>query len=225
MRYTISRRLALLLLLALPLSAAESITILPLGDSITQGGTQFVSYRAHLVPAVTSQWPTAQFVGPNSDSISLHAGFGGKHSGALLAMIHKIYREHPADIVLIHSGHNSFAKDKPVKRIIQQTGEIIDQIHEINPKAVVILAQVIPSGKLPKYSYIPTLNQELAALIKKLQAQNRAVIGVDAARGFNWETQTIADKVHPNEAGALHIANAWLEALRPLLKQRTEKEQ
>ena len=69
---------------------------------------------------------------------------------------------------MLHSGHNNFAKDKPVAGVIRDTKDLIEIFHEINPKVAALLAKVIPAGKLPKYSYIPELNQALAGLQKSL---------------------------------------------------------
>jgi hypothetical protein len=46
---------------------------------------------------------------------------------------------------------------------------------------IILLAQVIPAGKLPKYSYIPELNATLARLAAKLHTPAQPVIIVDQA--------------------------------------------
>ena len=46
--------------------------------------------------------------------------------------------------------------------IVAATEAMIRSVREANPKVVVLVAQVIPSGKLPKYAYIPELNEALA---------------------------------------------------------------
>ena len=80
----------------------------------------------------------------------------------------------------------------------------------------VLLAQVITAGKLPKYSYIPELNAELARLAEKISTPAQPVIIVDHATGFDWRTDTIADLVHPNAAGAAKMAQRWFVALQAL---------
>jgi lysophospholipase L1-like esterase len=121
---------------------------------------------------------------------------------------------------MIHSGHNSFSKDKPVPGIIHDTEAMIDNIREINPDVIVLLAQVIPSGKLPKYSYIPELNQELSSLFGRLNKQWQSIILVNQAEGFHWKTDTVNDKVHPNASGAKKMAEKWIDALLPLLEKK-----
>jgi len=174
------------------------------------------SYRKYLVPAIKEKGLALRFIGPQKDSLSAHAGYGGKNTKFLRGAIPKIYQQYPADIVLLHSGHNSFSEDKPVPGIIQDTEGIIETICTNNPNATILLAQVIPSGKLPKYSYIPELNKGLETLAKRLIAQGRKVVLVNQAEGFDWETDTVSDKVHPSASGAEKMAAKWLSALMAL---------
>lgn len=200
--------------------AAEPPTILAFGDSITQGAKGFVCYRQVLVPQLRQQGVAFKFIGPRKDHSSAHAGYGGKSTKTLLDMSQGIYSRFPADIVLIHSGHNSFSKNKPIPGIIRDTEAIIDTMRKINPDVTILLAQVIPAGKLPKYSYISELNKELATLTLRLVKESKKIILVNHADGFDWRTDTIADKVHPNASGAKKMATKWMHSLLPLLKNK-----
>ena len=199
---------------------AEATTLLPLGDSITQGGKRFISYRQVLIPDLATKGIAIKCIGPHKDATSAHAGYGGKNTHYLATISTKIYRQYPADIVMIHSGHNSFSKDQPVAGIIQDTKAIIENMRKINPKVTILLAQVIPSGKLPKYAYIPELNKGLEALSKRLTEERSRIILVNQADGFDWKTDTVDDKVHPNSSGAKKMAAKWMSALLPLLTEK-----
>lgn len=198
----------------------DTPTILAIGDSITQGGKTFICYRQVLIPELRKRNIGFTFIGPNQDAVSAHAGYGGKNTRYLLSITKDVYSRYPADIVMIHSGHNSFSQDKPVPGIIHDTEAMIDNIREINPDVIVLLAQVIPSGKLPKYSYIPELNQELSSLFGRLNKQWQSIILVNQAEGFHWKTDTVKDKVHPNASGAKKMAEKWIDALLPLLEKK-----
>jgi lysophospholipase L1-like esterase len=199
--------------------AGEAPTVLTLGDSITAGGSSFSCYREFLVPALEKRG--VRFIGPQRDTISAHAGYGGRNSAFLRDKIGEIYRAHPADFVLIHAGHNNFAESNPVPRVVADTVSIVETIRDINPGAVILLGQVIPSGKLPKYSYIPELNRELATLAARLKGRGDGIVVVDHADGFQWERDTVDDKVHPNTLGAKKMAGKWMDALSPLLGSLT----
>ena len=198
----------------------DTPTILAIGDSITQGGKTFICYRQVLIPELRKRNIGFTFIGPNQDAVSAHAGYGGKNTRYLLSITKDVYSRYPADIVMIHSGHNSFSQNKPVPGIIHDTEAMIDNIREINPDVIVLLAQVIPSGKLPKYSYIPELNQELSSLFGRLNKQWQSIILVNQAEGFDWKTDTVNDKVHPNASGAKKMAEKWIDALLPLLEKK-----
>lgn len=196
----------------------QGLTVLALGDSITAGGRGFPTYRQFLAPRLQSYG--IRLIGPNRDKYSAHAGFGGRNSSFLLSQLPKIYAAYPADWVLIHSGHNHFAKDQPVPLIVKNTGAMIRWVHKTNPKAVVFLAQVIPSGKLPKYGYIPQLNRQLAGLVKRLEGEGVPVVLADLASGFDWQSDTLTDKVHPNPDGAMKMADQWWKVIKPRLDSR-----
>ena len=198
----------------------DTPTILAIGDSITQGGKTFICYRQVLIPELRKRNVGFTFIGPNKDAVSTHAGYGGKNTGYLLSISKDVYSRYPADIVMIHSGHNSFSKDKPVPGIIRDTEAMIDNIREINPDVIVLLAQVIPSGKLPKYSYIPELNKEFSTFFGRLNKQRQSIILVNQSESFHWKTDTIKDKVHPNASGAKKMAKKWIDALLPLLEKK-----
>lgn len=193
-------------------------TLLCIGDSITQGGEAFVGYRQVLIPELRKRGVSFECIGPQRDETSAHAGYGGKNTAYLKSISQEIYQKYPADIVLIHSGHNSFSKDKPVPGILADTETIIRNIHTINPKAKVLLAQVIPSGKLPKYDYIPDLNRQFPELAKRLNKEGMSVTIVNLEDGFDWRNDTVADQVHPSASGARKMADQWLKALLPLLQ-------
>lgn len=200
-----------------PATAQNVPTILTFGDSITEGGKDFVSYRQVLIDELTDKNIDVQFIGPRKDETSAHGGFSGKSSADLKRIAASVYEKHPADIVLLHSGHNHFAREQPVRQILLNTQEIIRTFNARNPKVTVLLAQVIPAGKLPKYSYIPELNQGLAKLANRLQGEGLAIKLVDQASDFDWNKHTISDHVHPNRQGAQIIAEKWLTALLPIL--------
>ncbi len=202
----------------------KPITIMPLGDSITEGGAFFV-YRYPLMEKLKAAGYNVAYVGsretrPVKDSplgVLKHEGRGGWNVGGIAANFEEWYRQNPADIVLIHAGHNQFADQNPVAGMLKNTRKIIETARTINPKVIVLLAQVITSGKLPKYSYIPEFNQALDPLAAELNSPQQPVVLVNQAAGFDPDTDTGGDKVHPNARGAEKMATRWFEALQKVL--------
>ena len=197
----------------------KRFSVLGLGDSITEGGDTFQSYLFPLWQKLFTAGYQFDFIGPNTSKCRIgvihHAGFSGHNAEFLDAHIDSIYRKYPADIVLLHTGHNHFEKEYPVDGIIKAQESIICKIRAINPNVKILVAKVIHSGKLPKYSYIPELNKSIAKMVKRMNNNN--VLLVDQAKGFDWKKFTIGDKVHPNSLGAEHMAEVWFEAIKTIL--------
>ena len=197
----------------------DRITIMGLGDSITEGGESFQSYLFPLWERLFTAGYQFDFIGPLTGKFRIgnlnHCGFGGKNTEFLEARIDSIYRIYPADLVLIHSGHNHFSTENPVDGIISAHQSIIRKILAINPKAKILVAKVIESGKLPKYSYIPELNDRIEKMVEKMRKPD--IVLVDQAKGFDWSTNTISDKVHPNSDGADRMAQVWFDTIKQLL--------
>ena len=204
--------LALCVSLVLPFANAQT-RILCLGDSITEGGSTFKVYRPFLAAKLKAADLPVTFVGPKKDKDGLsHGGYGGKSIEGVFAEYQKFHEQFPADVVLIHSGHNHTFEEKPIPGIIQTAESMIVLAQKDNPNVTVLLAKVITSGKLPKYEYIPELNKEIEALAKRLDKPEQRVIVVDQAAGFDWKTDTIQDMVHPNASGGEKMATKWFEA-------------
>lgn len=193
----------------------KRFSILGLGDSITEGGNDFQSYLYFLWEKLYIAGYEFDFIGPHASKCRIgtinNSGFSGKNAEFLEAHIDSIYRKYPADIVLLHAGHNHSVDEKPIDGIIAAQQSIISKIVSINPNVKIFVAKVIPSGKLPKYSYIQELNKRIALMVKRQKSKN--IILIDQANGFNWRKLTIADKVHPNLAGAERMADIWFKSL------------
>jgi lysophospholipase L1-like esterase len=194
---------------------------MPVGDSITEGGKTFANYRYPLLKKLTDAGYRVEYVGSRQSESPAgplrHEGYGGKNAEFLATAAGRSFRDHPADIVLVHAGHNHFAEEKPVEGIVGATESMVKAFREVNPRVTVLVAEVVPSGKLPKYAYLPELNQALRKLAGRLDAPSQRVIAVDQAAGFDWKTDTIDDTVHPNEKGAEKMAARWFEALAGVL--------
>jgi len=203
-------------------SSAEPGRILCVGDSITQGGKTFVTYRLPLDQKLRAAGLSYVFVGSQQSEGPQgplwHEGYGGKNAEYLAGIMPQKLKQARPDVVLLHCGHNHSAEEKPVPGILAAERTIIEAARRQNPKVVVLLAQVITSGKLPKYAYIPELNQAQVLLARELSRPESPVMIVDQATGFDPQKDTILDKVHPNSQGAEKMANKWFLALKGWLK-------
>lgn len=206
------------LALLIPVSAAQRIyRIMPVGDSITEGGKTFSNWRYPLWEKLHTAGYLVEYVGsrksPSRIGDLFHEGYGGKNSGFLASTVPANFQKTPADIVLLHAGHNHFAEEKPVHQIVTNTEALVNAFRRTNPQVIVLLAQPITSSKFPKYSYIPSLHAALSDLSKNLTMKDSPVVIVPQGDGFDPLQDTIADGVHPNANGAIKMANRWFDAL------------
>lgn len=200
-------------------AATRPLRIMPVGDSITEGSAQFSSYRQPLAQLLRDAGLAFEYVGRRGTGDGdAHEGYSGKNAAFLAQTVPSGFGPPPPDILLLHTGHNYDAIDNPIPQILAATEQLIQAFRKANPRGIVLLAQVIPSAKLPKYSYLPALNQELTALAQRLNSPTQRVVLVDQATGFDPATDTVPDLVHPSPAGAQKIARRWFQAMRPLLE-------
>ena len=218
------RSLVLCLTAILPCLAAEprkSWRIMPVGDSITEGGSTFSVYRLPLWEKLTAAGYVFEYVGSKTSPSRVgplqHEGYGGKNAEFLAGVVPGNFAKTPADIVLIQAGHNHSIEEKPIPGILSATESMITAFRRTNPKVIILLAQPILSGKLPKYSYLPDLGKEITTLAKRVGTADSPVIVVDQASGFDFKTDAIDDKVHPNAAGAEKMAQRWFDALTKVM--------
>lgn len=197
----------------------DKVTIMGLGDSITGSGKKCTTYLYPLWEMLTNENVNFEFVGSNTckdgwGNIKC-CGYSGRTVEFLDKHIVELYNAHPADIVLLHAGHNHFIEENPISGMIAAYSSIIDKILKINPDAHILVGQVIHSGKLPKYGYIPKLNKKIAKLVRSKSREH--VHLVDLSRSFDWKKHTVKDKVHPNMMGATIMASEWMEVLKGIL--------
>ena len=201
--------------------APPSVRLMAVGDSITAGGATFESYLSPLADRLSRAGYAYTFVGTQTTlrpaGMLAHEGYGGRTAEFLAATVPDHFRAHPADLVLLHSGHNHFAEEDPIGGILAATEQLIAELRTINPKVTILLATVIPAGKLPKYAYIPSLNREIRTLAGRLDTPRQRVILVEQAAEFDWRSDTLDDLVHPNAKGAEKMASVWYRALVDLL--------
>ena len=205
---------------------AKPVTILPLGASITEGNQKHPSYRMALWELLVGHGYVVEFVGSRTSDERIgplrHEGHSGSPAEYVEEHAAEFYRANPADIVLLHAGHNHSTEEHPVPGIVAATRRILTTLREINPRVIVVVAQPAPKGKLPKYDYLPELGRALADFAQEdrlAHAQDgiHPVVLADMSVGFDWHTDTIADHVHPNPGGARKIAQRWFVALQDVL--------
>jgi len=208
---------------------AESIEIMPLGDSITHGSDGHASYRYWLDHALHGASIPFDFVGsvtgvhngypPYEDYDQDHEGHWGWRVDQILEHIAGWTGAYAPKIVLIHLGHNDLWQNESLESTVEELGALVDTIRSIRPSIAICLAQIIPASPLfggPGLRRIPEFNALLPALVAGRQMEGSPLVLVDQYTGFDPLVDTY-DGVHPDESGEIKLADRWMEALLPLL--------
>ena len=203
---------------------AESVRIMPLGDSITQSDHRHESYRRPLWHKLKKAGYDVDFVGstqrhhkgdgPKNDFDMDHEGHWGWRGDEIYEKIEGWAAAAKPDIVLCHLGTNDVFQKQSARNAVMDIDAIIDVLRKQNPKVTILLAQVIPTTRLDKP--IVELNTTLAAYAKKKHTETSNVILVDQYTGFDAKKDTF-DGVHPDGSGEEKMASKWFAALEGIL--------
>jgi hypothetical protein len=232
----IARALIFILFLVPTIVNSKTISILPLGDSITQGGRtdrQEYTYRFWLFCILKSNKVNFDFIG--SKTTGLHSSFewpdcNGQefdldHEGRYGWKTGDVYKNLPnwikdyetvADIALIHLGTNDADSNDYEEDIVNPLKGIIRLLREKNPKVVILVGHLNFNGR--KYIKIRSLVEQTVSQISTKVSPVRTVHfyenwkenpNVDGTDTFDW--------AHPNPQGQLKMAKGWFRVMRPFL--------
>ncbi|MGD9936901.1 MAG: GDSL-type esterase/lipase family protein [Methanoregulaceae archaeon] len=227
--------LPLALIVALVLPVGATVTILPLGDSITRGDTEAAStsgsYRYYLYSNLTAAGYDVDFVGsttfPDFTGFTFdqdHEGHSGYTTGTYLSdrqtesLVTLMSTYAPPDFVLLHIGTNDALQQIPLATRLANLRQVIGILQNRNPGVTVLLAQIIPTDNWYRNEkQVDPYNAALPALAADASTGTSRVLIVDQNGGFDGVADTSADGIHPNAEGMQKIASTWYQALVPLL--------
>ena len=203
---------------------ASAFSICAVGDSITQGASHFTAHRIALEAKFAELGWIVEWKGTKSDaswgSANPCEGYSGNNAVQIATEYKKNAAKVAADVLLLHAGHNYDATNTTPEDIVNTVtnahANIIAAARNCNPNVIILYAQVITSSKLPKYSYIPALNDAIGVLGEELSTDESPVVVVDMADGWNPSNDCVNDGVHPTVTGAMKMAKKWIAAIKTL---------
>jgi acyl-CoA thioesterase-1 len=189
--------------------AADPLRILCVGDSITQGGMAGrpeYTYRLPLQRMLTGIGVTFDFVDPD------HEGYYGAKTRYAVERAVAGLGQYPApDVALILLGANDGEWDYGVN-VVQPIEALIAALRARNPRVVVLVGE--PNGGLLR-RWAKRLRME--GMAARLTQPQSPVAFVHLPAKWDGVRDTF-DGAHPNEAGQLKLAAAWLGAMAPYLE-------
>src|SRR5213596_4421438 len=208
MRSAIALPLTILSILFAPLaSAAETKTILVLGDSLSQG---FGLAPNEAYPMLLAKKLHA--AGLNFQVINASAA-GGTTEGGLERL--PAHLKHKIDIFIVELGINDAFRGVPVDQIQNNLQQIIDKVKARNPDVRVVIAGM----QQPNYSaddYVSAFGK----IFGDLASRNNAALVPYLLQGVAGDPSlNLPDGIHPNAAGQEILAeNVW-RVLEPIARE------
>jgi hypothetical protein len=238
-RFTVPR--VAVLILAWMLSAhpavADSIRIMPVGDSDTEGYGGFVSYRYDLWFMLREAGYDVDFVGQkgfpgggvDSDLYPRYEEIDKDHEGSYGSLIENhadlaraMTEANQPDVVLFLNSHDICEYGANATAAARfDLPRFIDNVRAVKPNVHFLLGQAYAyqstfcDPNLPEI--IPEFNAEIAAAAAMKDSAQSRVLTVDHYTGFDIDTMFAAGRGHANRAGEMFIAENWFDALEDVL--------
>ncbi len=198
---------------------------MPLGDSITfgVGSPTYSSYRLGLWQRLTAAGMKFSFVGSERSGSKLlpqteNEGHPGWHIRQISAHIVTWLQSYKPDYILLHIGTNDIWHHDDPAHAPARLKLLLDQITSTLPSVTVLVAQITPLS--PQFeSQVETFNKAIPAIVHTEVTAGKHVEYVDIHDAV--PLKDLVDEVHPNDTGYALMANAWFQALYPLLSHST----
>jgi hypothetical protein len=214
----------------------KTIRLLPLGDSITQGGRRDrpeYTYRYPLYYKLLAAGYQVDFIGslrtglhedavwPDRNGVPFdpdHEGHYGWSTAEVRDRLAEWVAKYPAapDIVLIHLGSNDYDAINYYGAIVQPLSDIIKTLRATNPNVVILVGHLNENGATPWL-----IRQLVGGMAYWMSTEESPVETVDHFDGWRADSDDpeahTFDHAHPNPRGQVKMAKAWYEKLTPHL--------
>ena len=192
--------------------ASRVITILALGDSLTDG---FGLSRKEAYPALIAE----KMRSANYRFEVINAGSSGDTTAGGLRRLPSLLRGKKIDVLILALGINDAFRGVPIEQMRSNLQAIIDQTRARNPGVSIVIAGM----QLPLASsdgYVRAFGEMFGALAEK----NHAALIPYLLEGVGGDPElNLPDRVHPNAAGQRILAeNVW-RVLEPILQKIKER--
>ncbi|MDG9674096.1 FG-GAP-like repeat-containing protein [Micromonospora sp. DH14] len=182
------------------------LRVMPLGDSITAGveSSNNNGYRDELHDAMSHVWgdDRVTFVGSQSTGTMAenhHEGYPGKRIDEIADLVECSVPQSKPNVVTVHAGTNDANQNFALSSAPARLRELIDQVLTDSPRAVVVVARLLPTGKAGLQPRIDDINRALAGMVADLQAQDKHVLLVDTSD--IKVSEGLQNDSHPDDGG------------------------
>lgn len=196
-------------------SQQQSIRVMPLGDSITDGYNVPGGYRINLWAALEERGDRIEFVGnqengPPELPDRNHQGHSGWRIDELHRRVGDWLETAEPDVILLLIGTNDIVQGHSLDTAPARLNALIDELFRHRPQAQIFVGSIPPIDEVNLNARVEAYNQAIAQNIQARQSQGDRLTFVDLYSGLTPED--LADGIHPNRQGHDKIAQMWYEA-------------
>ncbi|WP_206784906.1 cellulose binding domain-containing protein [Amycolatopsis sp. MtRt-6] len=194
-------------------TAAAPVPIMPLGDSITQGGS-IGGYRLDLGAKLRADGRSVDFVGSLADGPSSmpdrnHEGHPGWTIAQIDGSVTGWLNTYRPRTILLHIGTNDMYGSDPAGAP-RRLSALVDKITNQLPGTDVFVATIIPIRFADQT--VRTFNAAIAPDMRAKAAAGKRVHLVDMYPAV--PIADLPDGIHPNATGYSKMATTWYNALK-----------
>jgi lysophospholipase L1-like esterase len=191
----------------------HALTVMPLGDSITDGLNNTGGYRSDLFQAFTVDGRYVDFVGSQvSGPAQLrdqdHEGHPGWRIDQLDAAVTGWMTTYQPDVVLLHIGTNDVIQNWALSQAPDRLSTLVDDITAADPRAEVDVATIVPFADPGQDAAARAYNAAIPGIVAAKAGAGRHVDLVDMHAAIGT-TDLSPDGVHPSSGGYSKLAARW----------------
>lgn len=227
----------------------QTMNILPLGNSITNGTAIYNSYRRNLWYMLHNDYYNFDFIGswnkhhaggkmPNEDFDLDHEGHSGWTVGHILQQpgwdssrgnLHQWLKNYSPDIVLIELGTNDVFQCVQTDTAMKNLSSIVSLLREKNKKVKIFIAQIPPLGKQwsdkklcgDSIDYAQRIIQFNKAVVNFAKNNSTRLSLIKTVDQYSGvdPSTDMYDDIHPNDKGEKIMAERWFNAIKGYFKK------
>ena len=204
-------------------STPTRTTVMPLGDSLTDGYNIPGGYRPALLARFVADNLAVDFVGSLSNGPAAftdreHEGHSGWRIDQISASVVSWMNAYRPDVVLLMIGTNDMVQDYQLSTAPDRLSALIDQITATLPMTHVIVASIPRIGGFaPNLVRVQAYDATIAGIVNAKISEGKHVSYADIY-GAIGPDDLHTDFTHINSSGNTKMANVWYAAIRSALE-------